>query len=61
LSTNPNAPIRGCDHGLSSIAGQALFLGNSREGEFSKPVESSTGGSPDVALTILEKPEDDIT
>src|SRR5271165_1278903 len=60
LSANPNAPIRGCEHGLRRIAGQTFFLRNSREREFSKPVESSTGGGPDVAFTVLEKPEDDI-
>jgi hypothetical protein len=53
VSTNPNAPICGCEHGLSSIARQTLFHRNSRYGELSKPVESSGGGGPDIAFTIL--------
>jgi hypothetical protein len=61
MSANPNAPICGCEHGLSSIAGQTLFPRNSSDRELSKPVESSCGGDPDIAFTILEETEDDVT
>jgi hypothetical protein len=60
VSANPNAAIRRCEHGLSSIAGQTLSHGNSTNGELSKPVESSSAGDPDSAFTILEKTKDDV-
>ena len=60
VSANPNAPIRGCEHGLSSIARQTLFHRNSSHGQLSKPVESSSGGDPDIAFTILEETKDDV-
>jgi hypothetical protein len=37
-----------------------LLHGNSTNGEFSKPVESSRAGDPDSAFAILEKTQDDI-
>ena len=50
MSPNPDAPVRGREDGLGSIAGQTLFHGHSSYGEFSKPVKSSSGGDPDVAF-----------
>jgi hypothetical protein len=38
-----------------------LLQGKSSDGEFSKPVESPGGGHPDIAFTIFEKAEDDVT
>ena len=61
VRTNPNAPIRGSEYGLSRIARQSLFYRDSRNWEFSKPVEPSCAGNPDVALSILEHSEDDVT
>ena len=60
VSANPNAPICGREHGLSSIARQTLFHRNSSDGQLSKPVKSSGGGDPDIAFTILEETEDDV-
>src|SRR5208283_4636645 len=60
VSANPNAPICGCEHGLSSIARQTLFHRNSSDGQLSKPVESSSSGDPDIAFPILEETEDDV-
>jgi hypothetical protein len=60
VSANPNAPVCGCEHGLSSIAGQTLFDRNSRDWEFSKLVESSSGGHPYIAFTILKETEDNV-
>jgi hypothetical protein len=60
VSANPNAPICGCEHGLGSIAGQTLFHRNSSHREFSKPVESSSAGDPNIAFTIFKNTEDDI-
>src|SRR5208337_439990 len=60
VSADPNAPICGCEHGLSGIARQPLLHRNSSDGELSEPVESSRGGDPDIAFTILEKTEDDV-
>jgi len=37
-----------------------LFHGQGSDWELSKPVESSSGGNPYIALTILKKTEDDI-
>jgi hypothetical protein len=37
-----------------------LFDRKSSDGELSKAVESASGGHPDIALTILEKTEDDV-
>jgi len=61
LSANPNAPIGRCEHGVTGVARETLFHGKSGDGEFSKPVESPSGGHPDIAFTIFEKAEDDVT
>jgi hypothetical protein len=37
-----------------------LFHGQGSDWELSKPVESSSGGNPYIAFTILKKTEDDI-
>ena len=54
VSANPNAPICGRSTD-EQIARQTLFHRNSSDGELSKPVESPSGGDPDIAFTILEK------
>jgi hypothetical protein len=37
-----------------------LFRGDRSDRELSKPVESSGGGDPDIAFTILEKAAADV-
>src|SRR4029453_9026919 len=60
LGANPDAPIRGREHRQRCVAGEALFRGQRSYGELSKPVESSRGGDPDIAFTILEETAADI-
>src|SRR5271165_6184065 len=60
VRANPNAPICGCEHGLGSIAGQTLLHRNCSHREFSKTVESSSAGDPDIAFTIFKYTEDDV-
>jgi hypothetical protein len=57
---HPDAAIRGREHGPSGVAREALFRGDRRDGELSKPVESSAGGDPDTAFSILEEAAADI-
>src|SRR5208283_5150226 len=60
VSGYPNAPVRGCYHRKSPNAGQTLFHRPGSDGQLSKPVESTRGGDPDTAFTILEKALDDV-
>jgi hypothetical protein len=47
-------------HGANVITGQALFEGQSGNGELMKAVESTFAGYPDVAFPIFEQAEHDI-
>jgi hypothetical protein len=60
VSTKPNASICGRQHSFGSVAGQTLPDGNSADGEFSKAIESSRTGNPDIPFTILEKTQDHV-
>jgi hypothetical protein len=61
MGRNPNASVCGCEHSLSSIAGQTLLHRNSSDRELAEPVESARGGDPDISFTILKKTEYHVT
>src|SRR5579863_2362991 len=60
VGANPDAAIGRCKYGTNVIAGQTLLRSNSSDGEFSKPIKSTSSGHPDIPFTILKNSCDDI-
>jgi hypothetical protein len=52
--SDPNAAIRGCQHGLNSVIRQTLIRRKPGDGQVAKAVEPACAANPNIAFTVFE-------